>query len=219
MNFAQVKSDVKQRLVQATDQDVASYKFLRTLIGILGLSLPWLVWLVAVLLFHQHRQPSISAFYYTGSRDELVGTLCAIALVLASHKGPELRDWLTSLLAGVFAIGIALFPTTPISPTPRQELIGNLHYAFAAIFFLNITMMVLFLFTKGDTADRWKRRRNLVYRVCGLIMLGSVAALAVQAGLSEEAKLAWKASGWTFILETAAIQAFGVAWLLKGWSG
>jgi hypothetical protein len=149
----------------------------------------------------------------------LVGTLCAIGVVLACHKGPQRMDWLVSFVAGLFAIGIALFPTTPENPTPREDFIGDVHYTFAAIFFIAITVMVLFLFTKGDDTDLWKRRRNRIYRVCGLVMLACVVALAVQAFLSEDTRLAWKASGWTFVLETAAIEAFGVAWLVKGAAG
>src|SRR5256885_23306 len=125
----------------------------------------------------------------------LVGTLCAIGIVLACHKGPQIMDWLVSVVAGLFCIGIALFPTTPKFATPVEEMIGKLHYTFAAIFFVAITVMVLFLFTKGDTNDPSKRRRNAVYWFCGLVMLICVVVMASQAMFSTDVKLAWKVSG------------------------
>lgn len=219
MKISQLKRNVVANLTGPTGSDVNSYRLLRTVVGCLGISLPWTVWVTAWYISLDERQPSISAYYYTGARDVLVGTLCAIGIVLACHKGPQIMDWLVSVVAGLFCIGIALFPTTPKFATPIEEMIGKLHYTFAAIFFIAITVMVLFLFTKGNTSDPSKMRRNRVYRVCGLVMLICVVVMASQAIFSADIKLAWKASGWTFVLETAAIEAFGVAWLTKGAAG
>ena len=219
MKITQLKSSVVAHLTKSTESNVKSYGILRKVVGCLGISLPWAVWVIAWYISGDKRQPSISAYYYTGARDVLVGTLCAIGIVLACHKGPQIMDWLVSVVAGLFCIGIALFPTTTKFATPIEEMIGKLHYTFAAIFFIAITVMVLFLFTKGDTSNPSKRRRNGVYWFCGLVMLICVVVMASQAILSADIKLAWKASGWTFVLETAAIEAFGVAWLTKGAAG
>ncbi len=159
------------------------------------------------------------AYTYTGARDLLVGRRGAIGIVLACHKGPQNMDWAVSFVAGLFAVGIALFPTTPISATPVEEKIGKLNYALAAIFFIAITVMVLFLFTKGDKNNQGKKRRNAVYWVCGTVMLACVVIMTTQAFYSPAVKIAWKASGWTFWLETIAIEAFGAAWLTKGLTG
>lgn len=55
-------------------------------------------------------QGSVSGYYYTGVRDVLVGSLCAIGVFLFSYSGYDDWDkWLTNA-AGLFAIGVR--PTT-----------------------------------------------------------------------------------------------------------
>ncbi len=74
-------------------------------------------------------QDSISSYYYTDMRDVLVGSLWAIGVFLFSYRGydtlegPQLRrlfgtstDFLASSLAGICAVGVAIFPTRPALP-------------------------------------------------------------------------------------------------------
>ncbi|MBI2677636.1 MAG: DUF998 domain-containing protein [Candidatus Koribacter versatilis] len=215
MNFTEVAHGFRRKLQEPTGVEANSYRLLRKVVGVLGCALPFAVWWGAWLYCREARQPSISAYYYTSARNILVGTLCAIGIVLVCYRGPQVKDRLASLLAGGFGIGVALFPTTPEHPTPVQDLVGTLHYTFAAIFFLAITGMVLLLFTINGKGT-W---RNKLFWACGLVMLACVVIMGTQALLSDDRKLAWKASGWTFVLETAAIEAFGVAWLVKGGAG
>ena len=58
----------------------AAYRHLRIAIGLLALSLPFAVVIGKGLLNHSWvLQGSISAYYYTGSRNYFVGALCALA--------------------------------------------------------------------------------------------------------------------------------------------
>ena len=210
---------LRTALAEPTDSVVRSYLTLRKAIGWLGILLPFGVSLGAWFIFGDTRQSSISAYYYTGTRNLLVGMLCAIGVFMLTYKGPQRVDEAVSFLAGLFAVGIAFFPTAPVySPSTFQTTIGRLHYTFAALFFSLITYMTLFLFTRGDPAGftRKKRQRNAVYRVCGWIMFGCVVLLVVQALLPDEMQGDLKAHQSTFWLEATAIISFGIAWLTKG---
>lgn len=59
-----------------------------------------------------------------------------------------------------------------------------------------------------------KRRRNILYALCGIAILACIAVL----GLKEWAfdATAWNNANLTFVVETIALWAFGLAWLAKG---
>ncbi len=57
-------------------------------------------------------QDSISHYYYTTAGNLFTGTLCAVALFLISYRGyPGDKDNILTTLAGIFALGVAFFPT------------------------------------------------------------------------------------------------------------
>jgi hypothetical protein len=213
-----LKQDLVAHLATPTDSIVRDYLALRRAIGWLGFLLPFAVSLAAAFP-HSDEQSSISLYYYTHSRNILVGVLCAIGVFLLFYKGQQRIDAWLSGLAGAFAIGVAMFPTSPAKDaTDLQTHISYVHYTSAALFFAAITGMTLFLFTKTDQAvmSARKQKRNLVYKVCGTIMAVAVLALLAQAPLSKETKDLLASFRYTYWLETAAIVAFGIAWLTKG---
>jgi len=70
-----------------------SYLSLREAVGILGFSLPIVLVLGNLLIFHSKAiEDSISNYYYTGMRGVFVGTLWAIGVFLVSYRGYERRD-------------------------------------------------------------------------------------------------------------------------------
>jgi hypothetical protein len=200
---------------------VISYLTLRKVIGLLGLLLPFLVTLGAWLLFQTGPRVSLSAYYHTGMRDVLVGILFAIGFFLGSYKGYERKDNLAGNLAGVFAVGLALFPTAQAGAScgGTCRISNYLHDGFAALLFLTLAYFSLGLFTKTDRtrkATPQKLQRNVVYRACGVTILACIALipgrLLLPAGLfaavEEHSPILW--------LEALAVLAFGVSWLTKG---
>lgn len=195
-----------------------SYMAQRQALGWLGLLLPAILVTGAWLLFGEGLQPSVSHYYYTGMIGVFVGVLFAIGVFLVAYKGfDEWDDWAADL-AGICAIGVALFPTTQEGAT---TLIGYVHFGFATVLFGTLACMSFFLFTLSDQASPKARklRRNKIYRWCGVIM----AAAIILIGLYFLAKFwHWVPENWldwlkpVLILETAAIMAFGVSWLTKG---
>lgn len=201
-------------------QLVLAYLSLRKAIGILGVALPFTLWLGAQVLFKTGTQCSISRYYYTGMGDVFVGILCAIGVFLLSYKGYQRRDDWAGNLACIFAVGVAVFPTTPAAePTALQKTIGAVHLTSASLFFLTLAYFSLFLFTKTNpnkTPSRRKRQRNWIYRVCGFAILGSLLLIVIQSMLPQHTQQDIKAYNPVYWLESLAVMAFGVSWLTKG---
>jgi hypothetical protein len=197
---------------------VISYLDLRKAIGIIGTALPFVLAFGNILVEGPGIQDSISSYYHTGMRDVFVGSLCAIAVFLMSYRGYERKDDIAGDLACVFALGVALFPTTPdVNITPRDNIIGALHLLFAAGFFLTLAFFSLVLFRKTDPTrapTRGKLKRNAVYTLCGYTILVCLAFIVVVAFLSSDSPV--KRLDPVFWFEAAAIVAFGVSWLTKG---
>jgi len=199
---------------------VFSYLTLRKAIGFLGIALPFAVSLGALILFRTRIQSSISSYYYTGTRDVLVGALWAIGFFLLSYRGYEPVDNITGNLGCVFALGVALFPTAPdLNPSTTARLIGYFHMAFAGLFFLTLIFFSLFLFTKTKPhvqPTRRKLQRNILYRVCGVAMATCILLMTIYTFLPDAAAASLECYHPIFWLETIAILSFGISWLTKG---
>ena len=94
---------------------------------------------------------------------------------------------------------------------------GALHNYFAEMFFITLATMCLALFrttAANRTTTRNKRRRNTVYTVCGGLMAvcGVVDFICHHMRPSPQ----WGPVGSIFCCEGVALEAFGVAWLVKG---
>lgn len=200
------------------DALVISYLTLRKAVGILGLALPFLLAFGGMLLdrkFGVHG--SISGYYYTGMRNVLVGTLCAIGTFMMSYRGYERKDDVAGDLACLFAIGVALCPTN--SDLNSTTFMGLAHYLFAALLFLTLAYFSLCLFTKTDSdvpPTRQKLRRNAVYKICGYAILGAVVLIVVVKYLPEGLRTEVARFNPVFWLESIAVIAFGISWLTKG---
>lgn len=193
-----------------------SYLFLRRAIGLIGVALPVVLIVGKFLLDGGGPLDSISDYYYSGMRNVLVGSMVAIGVFLLSYRGYGLVDDITSDAAGVGAIGVALFPTTPFfgEPTRADRLIGWAHLGSAALFFTGLIIFCLFLFTRSiGPRTRRKVNRNAVYVASGLAMIVAL----VFAGLVQTVLHAgFGPPHWVLWLESVAVAAFGVAWLVKG---
>jgi hypothetical protein len=199
---------------------VISYITLRTVIGLLGIMLPFILSLGGMLFFKTGLQTSISAYYHTQMRDVFVGVLFATGFFLYSYRGYDKVDNIAGNLACLFALGVALFPTTP-DDVPGLDGVGLAHLTFAALYFATLIFFSLRLFTKTDpnpdtSPSPQKRQRNLVYRVCGITMLVCLILMAIYnfLPLATIAMLVvYKPVYW---LEALAILTFGISWFTKG---
>lgn len=192
---------------------------IRNYAGFLGMILPWLSLIGALLV--NHFTPlgekfwsdlSISATYYV--TPALVGVLTAASIVLMCYDGYDLQDNIVTTVSGVFGILIVLFPCDCSIAAERVgyfqlpvEWSSRVHCTAAVIFFCLLAYNSLFLFTKSATQKTFKKEmRNFVYRICGIGMVVSMALMPLP--IHFPAKTWW--------VETVSLTFFGVSWLVKG---
>lgn len=194
---------------------VISYLLLRKAVGILGIVLPFVLFFGALLFFQTPLRASISAYYHTDMGDVLVGTLFAFGIFLYSYKGYERADDVAGFWGCIFAIGVALFPTTPEGET--RGIVGILHLVSTVAFFTTLIYFSLVLFVKSSQEKPYpkkKQQRNLVYKICGWVMIFAMVGIA--AGFFLPAVSDWFGGSMIFWMETLAIWAFGISWFTKG---
>jgi len=192
---------------------IVSYLTLRRVVGVLGVLLPVILALGCMALGAcRGIQDSISAYYGTGMRNVLVGTLFVIGWFLFTYRGYERKDDIAGDAACVLALGVALFPATSGS-----KVIVVLHFLSAAGLFLVLAYFSLVLFTKTKADVRMspeKKIRNRIYRICGWAMLACIAAIALYMAFLQQTPVS--AIKPVFWLESLALWAFGWSWFVKG---
>lgn len=225
-------------LRQKAENDlVLSFLSVRRAIGILGFFLP-LALLAYGLTSPEGIFRSMSAAYYSPMREVFVGTLCAQAVFLWSYVGfrPKageiISDRLTSRLAAVGALLIALAPTGPEGLMPADfvfdpaadctllqcrlgiPLTDRLHLIAAAIYFIALATCCLILFRRGEVDSPEKAASNRIYLVCGGLIVLTIGAIGVLFATGwDEPLQAWRPIFW---LEFVATIAFSTAWIVKG---
>lgn len=191
---------------------IYSYLSLRKAVGWIGILIPVVLPLGAVVIFGENTiRNNISVYYHSGMRDVFVGALCSIALFLFFYKGYNKWDNRTANLAGLFALGIAFFPTVPDGPYNTS---ATIHFICAATFFVILAIMSLYFFTRTKPgATRQKLIRNKIYIICGLVMVASAGAVPLFLLFLRQK---YPESTFVFWAETVALVAFGISWLTKG---
>ncbi len=199
------------------DSLVLSYLGLRKAIGVIGITLPFVLAIGKIILTGPGIQSSISAYYYTIMRDVFVGMLCANAVFLMSYKGYEKVDEIAGKLAMAFALGVALLPTTPTNPSAIEIFIGKIHVISALSFFLVLAFFALVLFKKTNPKKKptpQKLIRNIVYTICGYGILLCIMLIILVFQLPSDVPILGNSP--VFWLESIAIVLFGVSWFVKG---
>lgn len=185
-------------------------KRLRFIIGFLGGLLPWIV---AGLLWEF--PASISATYYEPQTiTPFMITLGAAGVLLIAYTGYDLQDDIINTLAGVCGLLVCLFPCANnllakvgTFQVP-QAVSGTVHNVAAVLFFGLLAYNSLFLFTKhGVCMTAEKKKRNVVYIICGIGMVASFAVLLLPP---------FRIKVW--LVETLALTFFAVSWLTKACS-
>ncbi|WP_222538674.1 hypothetical protein [Pedobacter polysacchareus] len=228
---AGIKTDKSK---EENNELVFSYLTLRNLIGFSGILLP-LVLAIAPKRPSDYYgiEPSISDYFYTDRGDILVAVLCILGAFLITYKGYTWKEQLLTFIAGICSIGIALVPTKMNCLECKLSIhTGNggifsfmagtaWHFSFAAIFLLCLAIMSLVFFTKGREEDYYqqaggnftqKAKRNVVYKVSGWIIIGSLLIL----GLYFLIKPDLGQIPIVFAFEALAVVAFGFSWITKG---
>lgn len=191
--------------------DIVRTKRLRAWLGWLAIALPWVV--VLLQLFNETFiwPASISATWYTNACTPFMIILGASAILLMNYHGYDIIDDILNTAAGVFALGICLFPcyTSILEKVGTFQvavkLSSTIHNASAVIFFVILSYISFFQFTKSNgNPDNRKKIRNIIFRVCGVGMLASFAILLLPS---------FRIQVW--LTEAIALAFFGISWLTK----
>ena len=208
---------------------IMTFKTMRRMIGIFGMALPIAaIFWTFVLSDCSTLLDSISAYYHTDMRDVFVGILCAVSFFLFAYHGYNWLDFITFKCAGFFALGIAFSPTNIGTDTypclkkcaNQSDLCSIIHFVSAALFFLTLAFTSFYLFTKfkPNTAKAdatiQKRRRNVLYRICGVLIFLCLILIAVVYFFCKGGSI--NKINPIFWLETIALFSFGISWLVKG---
>jgi hypothetical protein len=191
-------------------QAMRSYLYLSFGMGLVAFLLP--IALVVSSGYEGHY--SISYFYHVGdlSRNILVGSLWATGVFLFLFQGlSRVENWALNL-AGVAAIGVAMFPM------PAQQCGSgdgfSLHALSAIVFFLCLaTVAIGFSKTRIQYIIYPPKRRRFAraYNLAGAAMVAMPAAVVA---------LHYLAGGrcethWIFWVEVFGIWAFALYWFVK----
>lgn len=190
-------------------------KQLRCFIGALGMALPVIV-VILSLAFGYGFPNSISATYFVPSCvTPFMIILGSAGVLLMCYRGYNIVDNLLNTAAGIFAWCICLFPCAAKSGNIGTfQLMANtsdtIHMISALLFFGILAYNSLFQFTKGsDNPTPNKKKRNIIFRVCGIGMIVSFVLLPlVNLGILDVPHVIW-------VIEFIALQFFGVSWITK----
>jgi hypothetical protein len=236
--------------VSANPNLVISYHRMRMLVGILGISLPFTLFIGNTLINQlgllnnadlilsdcqrlyvpcSSFKDSISDYYYTAVGELFVGTLCAVAFFMFSYRGYPKKDeellpsdsFMTNL-AGICALGVAIFPTSETSCLSdnlrtfiSSKYIGFIHYSFATLFFISLSIISLVNFRRTYAVEKFGTMpSHNFYKYCGIGILVSIACIALYSFtmLPKTPKMI----PIVFIFETTALLFFGASWIKKG---
>lgn len=197
---------------------------LRKWLGWLGMLLPLIV-LALCLIFGYGFPDSISATYYLAPTiTPFMIILGAASILLISYMGYDKQDDIICTFAGMFGLLICLFPCQTKNLIPHwsttniptivgtfqisQNISSIVHNISAIIFFGLLAYNSFFLFTKskGEMTNK-KRKRNIIYRVCGIGMIASFIFIIPVSIL--------KIWGGVWLIEAIALSFFGISWLTK----
>jgi hypothetical protein len=191
---------------------------LRVGMGVMALLFPVALWLGGVVLSHTPLQSSMSAYYHTPMRDLFVGCLFAIGGFLYLYKGFSRKENYALNVAGVLAVGVAIFPTYTSVESDRPAYTAPvMHVACAVLFFFALSYVCLT--RASDTLHLiGSPRRALLYHytykvigVCMIVLpLGAVALTYWQRHRFDPHR-----HPAVFALEFVAAWVFGAYWLLK----
>jgi len=158
---------------------VTTYTHLRIGIGVIAFLFPFFLVLVGFCL-RINWQHSMSAYYYATAtagaappplRPWFVGLLLTLGGFLVLYNGfSKLEDWCLNL-AGLFAVGVAIFPM----PWPEGSGgVINMHYVCAVLLFICVGIVTLFCtkqtleLVKNQDLREWFKT---LYSIAGSFML------------------------------------------------
>jgi len=200
------------------DHIFTTYKNLRWGMALIGFAFPLGLFSIGKFWYGIAWQNSMSAYYFAESNGEasmrswFVGILFVLGFLLYLYKGfSKLENYLLNV-AGVCALGVALFPMEWNCGTSCQNI--TIHGISAVVLFLSIAFVAIQC--AKDTLhllnNQAKEKRYLrLYRFLGALMIVSpLFAFTLTVIIHDATKL-------IFLVEASGIWAFAGYWGVKSW--
>jgi hypothetical protein len=195
------------------DHMIGTYRSMRLGIAWIGIGLPLTLLIGGMWIDGGGLRGSMSAYYYSPSmRNIFVGALITIGVFLYLYKGFSTRENVALNAAGLFAVVVALLPTSPeVGPAASTAIY---HRTMAVLFFLCIAYVAIAC--AGDTLSliRDTNRASALqrqYRVLGALMIASPATVvAINLAGVDSATL-----HPTFWIEASGVWVFSAYWFVK----
>lgn len=196
--------------------DTTNYAYpLRRLIGILGMSLPFIL-----ILGYWGVKPSISDYYYSRMGTVFTSILITFGLILLTYKGSKtvkkkINENIITTIAGALAIIVAIVPTrfgcdpssftcdgSAVQYAHNDDIRNYIHLLSAGVFIFLLGLLILLSFAK----DKYHQR---FYKISGwLVIIGLVFTIYAAFSDKYETGIFWG--------ETFCLFFFGLAWLRRG---
>ena len=190
-----------------------TYRRLRALFGWIGLSLPAV--LFAAGLIDGHLQTSLSEYYYTDVGPYFTGALCVIGVFLLAYRfGDRAPENYLTTAAGLSALVVAFVHAAPPNPTADQLRLAGVHLIAAAVLFVLLGAIAVFIFPSDVPPTRARQAR--MYRTLGIVIWLAIVAMVV---LNRFASALYERDHLFFWLESLCVIAFSMSFILKGHLG
>jgi hypothetical protein len=192
-----------------------TYFTLRIGIAVIAIVFPLLLWIGGRFYAGLPLQDSMSAYYHAAidgrsMRNWFVGILFAVGVFLYLYKGYSNRENYALNLAGVMAVGIAVFPMEWNCGSECAKY--SAHGICAVIFFLSIAFVcvrcspdTLRLIKDEDEREKY---RNLYIGLASTMVISPLIAFLINALFRQHGSL-------VFYIEAVGIFAFAGYWLTK----
>lgn len=193
-------------MLPAPQRQEIDHRTIKLLVGVVAIAIAPLTH-----AFARTRLASISASYYESgwSQSIFIGFLFAIAALLLAYNGYSRVEMISSKVAAVASLGVALFPCQCDTHT---EQVPHAHGLFAAIMFM-ILAYFCYAFRQRAKEKHYAQAtaRAAIYTACGIVIVVVIIVLAFN-DLSGDV-LRRSVPRLTFYGETVGLVAFGVSWL------
>lgn len=198
------------------DQHVfGTYISLRIGMGVIATIFPIIIVAGGYLLIGQELLDSMSAYYHSGMRNIFVGFLFAIGAFLYLYKGFSSAENIALNLAGLFAIGIAIFPMSCSGDSGCNTFTAPKLHAICALVFFSCMAYVSW-FRADDTLSLLKIETRIGFKklyssLAVLLVLSPLAAIVA----AYVTPLGQPGKPVVFWVEAFAIWCFAAYWLTK----
>lgn len=232
--------------MDARDPLSEAYAFLRKVVGLIAVTLPFVIVGGDAIIDRLDDAPvdskiplgSISIYYYERTGGWFVGSLFALAIFFLSYeytsRDGRSADNVVSSIASGLAVGVALLPTASSgeSADGAAAVVATIHLVCAASLFALLAWFSLYQFTKtGGEVTRSTPSSDRVMR----ILRTTPEHLAKMTENKQRRNRIYRGCGWIIVAcialvvisnaadldllfwcESVAVIAFGISWLVKG---